>query len=131
MLCKTSEKPFDDKDWAFEIKWDGYRAITDIKNAGIRFYSRNGLDLSKSFKKIADALRIQRHEMVVDGKIVAYDDKGKPNFQWLQRIAEQQTDVPISHSSFKESISFILNKNIKFVSICMTVPGILLKGDCS
>ncbi len=121
MLCKTIEKPFDDKDWAFEIKWDGYRAIGDIRNDEIRLYSRNGLDFSKSFKKIADALTIQKHDMVVDGEIVAYDDKGKPNFQWLQRIAEKNTDLVLIYQVFDllwlnghstENLSYLQRKEL-------------------
>lgn len=121
MLCKTSEKPFDDKDWAFEIKWDGYRAIADTRNGEIRLYSRNGLDFSKSFKKVADALKIQSHEMVLDGEIVAYDDKGKPNFQWLQRIAEQNTDLVLIYQVFDllwlnghstENLSYLQRKEL-------------------
>ncbi|KIC62700.1 DNA ligase D [Chryseobacterium taiwanense] len=121
MLCKTSEKPFDDKDWAFEIKWDGYRAIADTRNSEIRLYSRNGLDFSKSFKKVADALKIQEHEMVLDGEIVAYDDKGKPNFQWLQRIAEQNTDLVLIYQVFDvlwlngystENLSYLQRKEL-------------------
>ncbi|WP_426277902.1 DNA ligase D [Chryseobacterium sp. S-02] len=121
MLCKTIEKPFDDKDWAFEIKWDGYRAIADIRNDEIRLYSRNGLDFSKSFKKIADALKIQKHDMVVDGEIVAYDDKGKPNFQWLQRIAEKNTDLVLIYQVFDllwlnghstENLSYLQRKEL-------------------
>jgi bifunctional non-homologous end joining protein LigD len=88
MLCKTTDKPFDDGDWAFEIKWDGYRAIADLRNDSIGLYSRNGLDFSQKFKKVTNALKLQEHEMILDGEIVAYDDKGKPNFQWLQRIGE-------------------------------------------
>lgn len=88
MLCKTTDKAFDDEDWAFEIKWDGYRAIADLRNDSIGLYSRNGLDFSQKFKKMANSLKLQEHEMILDGEIVAYDDKGKPNFQWLQRIGE-------------------------------------------
>ena len=88
MLCKTTDKAFDDTEWAFEIKWDGYRAIADLRNDSIRLYSRNGLDFSQKFKKVANALKLQEHEMILDGEIVAYDDKGKPNFQWLQRIGD-------------------------------------------
>lgn len=88
MLCKVSEKAFDDKEWAFEIKWDGYRAIADLSKDELRLYSRNGLDFSKKFKKVVNALNLQEHKMVLDGEIVAYDDKGKPNFQWLQGIGE-------------------------------------------
>ena len=88
MLCKTTDNPFDDADWAFEIKWDGYRAIADLRRDDVRLYSRNGLDFSQKFKKVTNALKLQEHEMVVDGEIVAYDDKGKPNFQWLQHIGD-------------------------------------------
>jgi len=95
MLCKILEKPFDDKDWAFEIKWDGYRAIADLRNKDIRFYSRNGIDFSQKYKKVTHALRLQHNDMVLDGEIIAYDDKGKPNFQWLQRTGENPDRVLI------------------------------------
>lgn len=88
MLCKVSDKAFDDKDWAFEIKWDGYRAIADLSKDELRLYSRNGVDFSQKFKKITHSLNLQEHPMILDGEIVAYDDKGKPNFQWLQRIGD-------------------------------------------
>lgn len=88
MLCKVAEKPFDDIEWAFEIKWDGYRAIADLSIDDIRLYSRNGIDFSKKFKKVTNSLKLQEHQMILDGEIVAYDDKGKPNFQWLQQIAD-------------------------------------------
>lgn len=88
MLCKVADKPFDDAEWAFEIKWDGYRAIADLSKDNIRLYSRNGIDFSKKFKKVTNSLKLQEHQMVLDGEIVAYDDKGKPNFQWLQQIED-------------------------------------------
>src|SRR5690606_16842434 len=87
MLCGTADKPFSSSDWAFEIKWDGYRAIAHTRN-GIQLYSRNGLSYLEKFKKITNSLKLQNHELVIDGELVAYDDKGKPNFQWLQRIGE-------------------------------------------
>ena len=52
MLCKVSDKAFDDKDWAFEIKWDGYRAIADLSKDELRLYSRNGIDFSNKFKNL-------------------------------------------------------------------------------
>ncbi len=88
MLCKVSDNAFDEKEWAFEIKWDGYRAIADLSNDDIRLYSRNGVDFSQKFKKVMNSLKLQEHQMVLDGEIVAYDDKGKPNFQWLQQIGD-------------------------------------------
>lgn len=120
MLCKSVEKPFDDSSWAFEIKWDGYRAIADLRNDDINLYSRNGLDFSQKFKKITNALKIQEHEMILDGEIVAYDDKGKPNFQWLQRIGEnpnlaliyQVFDLLWLNGHSTENLSYLQRKEL-------------------
>jgi len=87
MLAGTAAKPFSSPDWAFEIKWDGYRAIADLRK-DILLYSRNGLSYAEKFKKITNSLKFQEHEMILDGELVAYDNDGKPNFQWLQRIGE-------------------------------------------
>lgn len=87
MLCKAAKEAFDDENWAFEIKWDGYRAIADLRN-DFQLYSRNGLDFSQKFKTIFNQLKLQEHSMILDGEIIALDDLGKPNFQLLQQIGE-------------------------------------------
>lgn len=87
MLAGTAPEPFSGKDWAFEIKWDGYRAVADLRN-DIQLYSRNGLSYAEKFKKVVNSLKIQQHDMVLDGELVAYDSSGKPNFQLLQRIGD-------------------------------------------
>ena len=120
MLCKVSDKAFDDKDWAFEIKWDGYRAIADMSKDELRLYSRNGIDFSQKFKKITHSLNLQEHPMILDGEIVAYDDKGKPNFQWLQRIGDQP-DLALTFQVFDllwlnghstENLSYLQRKEV-------------------
>ena len=88
MLAQSSEKPFNDKEWIFEIKWDGYRAIADLRETAIQLYSRNGLSYSEKFSKITKALDDQNHQMILDGEIVAYNSEGKPDFQTLQKIGE-------------------------------------------
>ena len=120
MLCKVSDKAFDDKDWAFEIKWDGYRAIADMSKDELRLYSRNGIDFSQKFKKITHSLNLQEHPMILDGEIVAYDDKGKPNFQWLQRIGDHP-DLALTFQVFDllwlnghstENLSYLQRKEL-------------------
>ena len=88
MLAQSEEKAFDHKDWVFEIKWDGYRAVADLREKEIQLYSRNGLSYSDKFSKIAKALDDQTHQMVLDGEIVAFNSEGKPDFQTLQKIGE-------------------------------------------
>ncbi|HTF20213.1 MAG TPA: non-homologous end-joining DNA ligase [Chryseolinea sp.] len=81
----TDLKAFDSREWVFEIKWDGYRAIAEVgTKGGNRLYSRNGLSFDKAYPKVFDALSKIKKEMVIDGEIVVYDEHGKPSFQKLQ-----------------------------------------------
>ncbi|NML68368.1 DNA ligase D [Chryseobacterium sp. RP-3-3] len=88
MLAKPFEKVFDDENWLFEIKWDGYRAIADLSHTDPLFYSRNGISFLSKFEKVTKGFSQQKHKMIVDGEIVAYDEHGKPNFQLLQQIGD-------------------------------------------
>ncbi|MDQ0592678.1 bifunctional non-homologous end joining protein LigD [Chryseobacterium ginsenosidimutans] len=88
MLAKLTEDAFDDKDWIFEIKWDGYRAIADLSNDEPLFYSRNGISFLSKFDKVSKDFENQKHKMILDGEIVAYDENGKPSFQLLQQIGD-------------------------------------------
>lgn len=119
MLATIAPKPFSSAEWAFEIKWDGYRAVADLRN-GVQLYSRNGLSYLEKFKKVANSLKFQEHEMVIDGELVAYDDKGKPNFQWLQRIGDnpnltvvyQVFDLLWLNGHSTEGLSFLQRKEL-------------------
>ncbi|MCX8525737.1 DNA ligase D [Chryseobacterium formosus] len=99
MLAKPFEKAFDDEDWIFEIKWDGYRAIADLSEKQPLFYSRNGISFVSKFDKIADDLENQKHKMILDGEIVAYDENGKPSFQLLQQIGDNP-DLALTYQVF-------------------------------
>ncbi|WP_294270673.1 DNA ligase D [uncultured Chryseobacterium sp.] len=88
MLAKLHDEPFDHKDWIFEIKWDGYRAVADLSKDEPQFYSRNGISFLSKFEKVAKDFSRQEHQMILDGEIVAYDAQGRPNFQLLQQIGD-------------------------------------------
>lgn len=91
MLARLSEEAFNNKDWIFEIKWDGYRAIADLRHESLLFYSRNGISFLSKFEKIAQDFTKQKHHMILDGEVVAYDEQGKPDFQLLQQIGDNPT----------------------------------------
>jgi bifunctional non-homologous end joining protein LigD len=88
MLAKSSDKAFDHEDWIFEIKWDGYRAVADLSKKQPLFYSRNGISFLSKFNSITEDFSQQKHQMILDGEIVAYDENGKPSFQLLQQIGD-------------------------------------------
>jgi bifunctional non-homologous end joining protein LigD len=84
MLATLIEKPFDHPDWIFEVKWDGYRAIAEIRDGDVSLYSRNLISLSERFLPVMYSLRKLRFDAVLDGEIVVVDDRGHPDFQMLQ-----------------------------------------------
>lgn len=97
MLASLHPKAFDDPDWVFEIKWDGYRAIADLRNKETLLYSRNGISFARKFQSIAADLSAQEYDMVLDGEIVAYDASGKPSFQLLQQVDEHPDLALVYH----------------------------------
>jgi len=88
MLASVAAEPFDDEDWIFEVKWDGYRAVAELRDRSVSLYSRNGISFNKKFSAIAEALRKFRFDAVLDGEVVVADDQGRPDFQMLQHYEE-------------------------------------------
>jgi bifunctional non-homologous end joining protein LigD len=89
MLATLHDAPFDDPNWVFEIKWDGFRAIADCANSKVELYSRNLISFNDRFGPIVKALQKAKLNAVLDGEVVVVDDKGKSHFQLLQNY--QQT----------------------------------------
>ncbi len=88
----SDQSAFDGPDWIFEIKWDGYRAIAEIKGAN-KLYSRNGLTFDKAYPKIFSALNHIKKKAIIDGEIVVMDEYGRPNFQKLQNYKSSHNDT--------------------------------------
>jgi bifunctional non-homologous end joining protein LigD len=93
MMAESTKTAFDSPDWIFEIKLDGYRAITVFDAAGKpHLLSRNGLVLETKFPAIANAVsKLKLRSTVLDGEVVAVDENGIPRFQLLQRFQNQPT----------------------------------------
>jgi bifunctional non-homologous end joining protein LigD len=84
MPLTRARGPFSHPDWVFELKWDGFRAVSYIDNGACKLMSRKGNEF-RSFpsltKSITSALRSR--SAVLDGEIVCLDEKGKPRFRDL------------------------------------------------
>ena len=87
MLATLAEAPpGDETNWAYELKYDGFRALTALVDGRLAMWSRNEIDLSGRFPRIAAAMeKLKIGEAVLDGEIVALDDRGAPRFQLLQQ----------------------------------------------
>ena len=72
-------------DWSYELKLDGYRALIIKDGGSIKLRSRNDKDLLSMYPALAaTARRLQADQAVIDGEIVAVDERGRPSFQALQ-----------------------------------------------
>ena len=91
MLTTLVDEAFDSDDWLFEIKWDGYRAVSSISGGKVELYSRNNLSFNQRYPEIVDELSTWPIDAVLDGEIVALDENGHSRFQFLQNwMSDQQ-----------------------------------------
>ncbi len=95
MLATLAEgPPPNESGWVYELKYDGFRAVIAIVAGRLAVWSRNELDLSQRFPRIAKALAsLRAGEVVLDGEIVALDEQGTPRFQLLQQSAREMVFV--------------------------------------
>lgn len=99
MLAKETKEPFSDKNWIYELKWDGYRAIADINKNDVSLYSRNGNTFNASYPIVVNSLKKLNLNVVLDGEIVVMDKNGKSDFQLLQYYSSNDKH-PIQYQAF-------------------------------
>src|SRR5690349_14726008 len=81
--------------WAFELKWDGVRAVTYVEHGRVRVVSRNDLDVTGHYPELAAvADLLAGRDGIVDGEIVALDEAGRPSFARLQERMHVRSPGP-------------------------------------
>ncbi|MCX2494488.1 DNA ligase D [Pedobacter sp. PF22-3] len=84
MLATLVNEPFDDPDWQYEVKWDGYRALAFLNKGKVDLLSRNNKSFNEKFYPIYDLLSDWKINAVFDGEILVLNEKGISNFGSLQ-----------------------------------------------
>jgi bifunctional non-homologous end joining protein LigD len=105
MLAKTAEAPFSSKDWIFEVKWDGIRAISYI-NEELSIRSRNQKELKKIFPELQELAKLADN-VVLDGEIVVIRD-GKVDFQTLLKRNQATSSREINRLKQKYPVLYVL-----------------------
>lgn len=94
MKALLVKEPPQDSDWVFEIKWDGYRAVAVKQEGEVHLFSRRSRKVTGDFAEIAEAVsKIPAEQFVLDGEIVALDEKGRASFQLLQQYRGGRTHL--------------------------------------
>jgi len=111
MMARPSDTvPRDEKNWSFEVKWDGVRATAYVKPGRLRLESRNLNEITDAYPEVRGVVgALGMHEAVLDGEIVAFDANGRPSFERLQRrmhvtspsaIRRLQSSMPVVYAIF-------------------------------
>jgi bifunctional non-homologous end joining protein LigD len=98
MLAHPFEKAFDDKQWVFEIKWDGVRALVFKEGRKFKIQSRNGNDITQRYPEIVSAAKLSLmgcKSAILDGEIVVLNEGGHPDFHTHQHRMHVQSPQEI------------------------------------
>jgi bifunctional non-homologous end joining protein LigD len=93
MLATLVNEPFDDKEWVFETKWDGFRLIAEKRDQTVRLWSRNGIDVSTRYAVLLPALQKIKGSCVIDGELCVLDAHGRSRFQLLQNALNKKAKL--------------------------------------
>jgi bifunctional non-homologous end joining protein LigD len=109
MLARSGALPADDGRWAYEIKWDGVRAIAYSRPGELRLESRNLNDITDKYPELA---RIDRalgsRAAVLDGEIVAFDGDGRPSFSALQQRMQLSTREQARRQMKSRPVTYVI-----------------------
>jgi len=84
MLATLVNEAFDDPNWSYEVKWDGYRALAYVKKGEASLSSRNNKSFTEKYYPLAEALSTWEQQAVLDGEILVIKEDGKADFSALQ-----------------------------------------------
>jgi bifunctional non-homologous end joining protein LigD len=94
--------------WAFEVKWDGVRALAHLAGGELRVGARRGEDVSARYPELAAIpAALPGRELILDGEVVAFDDAGTPSFGLLQRRMGLTNEGRIRLRAAETPITFV------------------------
>jgi bifunctional non-homologous end joining protein LigD len=109
MLARAGALPSDEDRWAFEIKWDGVRAIAYSAPGSLRLESRNLREITASYPELARLGRaLGSHRAVLDGEIVAFDADGRPSFATLAQRMHVSSPTRAKRLSESVPVTYVI-----------------------
>ena len=106
MLLDEKDKPFNNSDYLYEIKFDGIRALIYLSNEEIIIKSRNGKDITKKFPELESLKKITYKKCIFDGEIILMNN-GRPSFQKLQERLFLKDEIKLNYIIKNNPVTFI------------------------
>jgi bifunctional non-homologous end joining protein LigD len=109
MLARLSTVPADESLWAFEVKWDGVRAVGYSQPGRLRLLSRNGNEVTGAYPELGALNRaLGSHAAILDGEIVAFDEAGRPSFAALQPRMHLRGEAAMHRLAQTSPVTYVL-----------------------
>lgn len=109
MLATAGSLPRDDDGWAYEIKWDGIRALATVDGGRVRLETRNGNDVTRRYPELRSlGAALGSTPAVLDGEIVAFGEDGRPSFQRLQGRMHVEGDAAIRRAAAAAPATYVI-----------------------
>jgi bifunctional non-homologous end joining protein LigD len=108
MLARQVEDPPEGDRWAYELKWDGVRAMAGVEAGELTLWSRRGEPMTARYPElVAIARALGDTAVLLDGEIVAFGESGVPSFQRLQKRMGLTTEATIRRRVAEVPVTFI------------------------
>ncbi len=98
----------DTAQWAFEMKWDGIRALARIEHGHVQLISRNGIDLTVTYPELAVLGTVVGDDTTLDGEIVALNKAGRPDFGLLQKRMNLNKPAEVDRAAAGTPVQFMV-----------------------
>src|SRR4051794_15636261 len=109
MLARSGDLPTDDGGWAYEVKWDGVRALAAVEGGRLRLTSRNLNDITPRYPELRELGRaLGSREALLDGEVVAFGGDGRPSFQRLQTRMHVTGDAQVRRLMRTDPVVYVL-----------------------
>lgn len=109
MLATPGLLPARQDEWAFEVKWDGVRAMVRSEPGRIHLFGRSGREITKNYPELYHLNRaLSSHSAVLDGEIVAFNDDGKQSFEAVQHRIHQTGRTAIQRLARENPVTLMI-----------------------
>ena len=121
MLAKPGEVPGSDSgEWAYEVKWDGIRALGYARHAKWTMLSRRQEDVTARYPELAGiAEALAGHDAILDGEVVALDAEGRPRFQLIQSRMGLTSPAAVKAKMKQQPVDYVIFDLLHLDGLCV------------
>src|SRR2546423_3382134 len=108
MLPMPTATPFDSQDYAFEVAWDGVRALTSIDRGQVRVWGRDLRDLTGRYPEVQALAALAPPETIVDGELIVPDVDGRPDGVALEQRQEAVRPEAVARAAAAHPVTYVV-----------------------